>query len=181
MFPATKKIKNFIKIFGFKPKYLFFPIIYGIYKCISYLFQIIDFIFFCKVSKTKIEKPIFLLAHPRSGTTFLNRFLLDQNPNLKGNYLWEMVYFSKSIQKIITPFLNKMNSVFLKKNAYNKAIHETGLLEAETDDAAIMTRFLDGLLPFLYVDAWKKYNSENELIDSLKKHVGTTKHQKYLD
>lgn len=124
---------------------------------------------------------MFLLAHPRSGTTFLNRFLLENNSNLKGNYLWEMVYWSKTIRKIVTPFLNKMNIIFLKNNAYNQAIHETGLMQAETDDAAIMTRYFEGLLPFLYVDAWKKYDSETELIEKLKQNVGTQKHQKYLD
>ena len=181
MFSATRKIITFIKNFGFKPKFLLFPIIYGFYKLISLFFLLFDFIFYFKISKTKIKKPIFLLAHPRSGTTFLNRFLLEQNPNLKGNYLWEMVYWTKSIRKIVSPFLNKMNEIFIKNNAYNKAIHETCLLESETDDAALMTRFFEGLLPFLYVDAWKKYNSENELIYLLKKNVGTKKHQNYLD
>ncbi|HBF87073.1 MAG TPA: hypothetical protein DDX39_00415 [Bacteroidales bacterium] len=181
MIAIYKKIKTLSKVFGFKFSYLLVPLVYGLYKIILHLFFGIDYVFFhLNIKRTKIVKPIFLIGHPRSGTTFIHRFILSNNLQLKGNQLWEMIYSAISLRKILKPFLPKMNAIFLKRNGYNAAIHETGLIHAETDDAAIMFRYFDGLLPFLYFDAWKKYKSDDELIQALNQHVGTKKHQKYL-
>lgn len=181
MIAFFKKIRLLINVFGFRISFLFFPLIIGFYKLILYLFYFFDLLFFhSKLKKNNIKKPIFLIGHPRSGTTFIHRYLLENTPSLKGNHLWQMIYSSVLLRKIISPFLPKMNKIFMKRNAYNKAIHETGLLQAETDDAAIMFRYFEGLLPFLYFDAWKKYESDEKLIEALKQNVGTIRHQKYL-
>ena len=38
----------------------------------------LDPLFFPKLRRTKVEKPIVLVGQPRSGTTFLQRFMCDQ-------------------------------------------------------------------------------------------------------
>ena len=46
----------------------------------SIIFRLLDEVFFYGYRKTKIEKPVFIISNPRSGTTYLHRLMtLDKN------------------------------------------------------------------------------------------------------
>ena len=53
--------------------------------------MIIDNIFYFNLSKKIIDKPIIIVGNPRSGTTFLQRFLV-KNGFGQGSQLWQMIY-----------------------------------------------------------------------------------------
>jgi omega-hydroxy-beta-dihydromenaquinone-9 sulfotransferase len=109
------------------------------------LFRILDHIFFFSFRKS-ITEPIIIVGNPRSGTTFLHRFLIKQRLG-EGSQLWQMVYPSIILQKIIKPFLPIMERISPARHHSTEA-HKTSLKGIETDDVSLLFRYFDGF--FLY-------------------------------
>ena len=76
------------------------------------LSQFLDQVFFPGFNQ-KIINPIIIVGNPRSGTTFLHRFLIRQNIGT-GSQLWQLIYPSIFLQKLIKPILR-----LYIKNPYN--------------------------------------------------------------
>ncbi|MCB9795222.1 MAG: sulfotransferase [Alphaproteobacteria bacterium] len=110
------------------------------------LFRALDPIFFPAIKTQQVKAPIVLIGNPRTGTTFMQRFLTDHGIGA-GMELFRMVYPSLLMQTLIKPFLPLMEAVSPAK--YHKPeVHATNLSKVETDDASFATRFVDGF--FLY-------------------------------
>jgi omega-hydroxy-beta-dihydromenaquinone-9 sulfotransferase len=110
------------------------------------IFMALDRIFFPKLAKTKASRPIVLVGNPRTGTTFLQRFLSDEGFG-SGMELFLMLYPSLTLQKLLKPFLPLLEKVSPAKFHSTEA-HHTSLTSVETDDVGVLFRYLDGL--FLY-------------------------------
>jgi omega-hydroxy-beta-dihydromenaquinone-9 sulfotransferase len=106
----------------------------------------LDPLFFGRLRRTKVKAPIVLVGQPRSGTTFLQRFLCDQNYGA-GLEVWRMLYASLTIQFFLKPILPLLELVAPTRWHKTKA-HDTSLTSVETDDAGVLLRNLDGF--FLY-------------------------------
>jgi hypothetical protein len=109
-------------------------------------FMALDPLFFGRLRRTKVKAPIVLVGQPRSGTTFLQRFLCDQNYGA-GLEIWRMLYASLTIQFFLKPILPLLEIVAPTRWHKTKA-HDTSLTSVETDDAGVLLRNLDGF--FLY-------------------------------
>jgi len=108
--------------------------------------QALDPIFFPRLNRTKVERPIVLVGNPRTGTTFLQRFLSDQGYGA-GNEIYRMLYASLTLQWLLKPFLPLLEAV-APTRWHKTAAHDTGLTSVETDDVTILFRHFDGY--FLY-------------------------------
>ena len=93
-----------------------------------------------------LQNPILIVGNPRSGTTFLHRFLIKQGFGT-GSELWQMIYPSITLQKIIKPILPIMEVISPARHHSTEA-HKTSLSSIETDDVSLLFRFFDGF--FLY-------------------------------
>ena len=63
------------------------------------------FLRFYKIARNpKLENPIVIVGNPRSGTTFLHRYLINSGIG-SGSELWQLIYPSLVLQKIIKPLL----------------------------------------------------------------------------
>ncbi|MBU8892722.1 MAG: sulfotransferase [Bacteroidales bacterium] len=144
------------KTFGFKFKYLIIPIYRFLYSIIRITGELFDFLFYYKYKRARLLKPVFLIGHPRSGTTFLHKFILNNTNEFKGMFLWEMIFPSISLRKLISPILPFLQRKF-PKEIYDPNIHKTGLLEAETDDVALFFKSFKGMFYWLYFSAWKSF------------------------
>ena len=87
----------------------FSPIITGIgnifFKILIFLGSIFDYLFlFSKLRNTKIKQPILIVGNPRSGTTFLHHYLTSHGLGT-GSQLWQILFPSIILQKLIKPFL----------------------------------------------------------------------------
>lgn len=111
-----------------------------------WLGQKLDHILFPRLNRTKVTRPIVLVGNPRTGTTFLQRFLSDHGYGA-GNEVFRMLYASLTIQMLIKPFLPILELVSPARY-HTTGAHETGLTSVETDDVAILFRYFDGF--FLY-------------------------------
>ena len=145
-----KRLTTAYKIIGSTFGKYFSPIIIFIFifffRIIISFFMIIDSIFIIPFSRKKIINPIIIVGNPRSGTTFLQRFLVKNNFGA-GSQLWQMIYSSVILQKIIRPFLPLLEYISPAKHHSTEA-HKTSLSSVETDDVSILFRYFDGF--FLY-------------------------------
>ncbi|MEQ1572078.1 MAG: sulfotransferase [Myxococcota bacterium] len=106
----------------------------------------LDPLFFPRLRRTTVKAPIVMVGQPRSGTTFLQRFLCDQKYGA-GLEVWRMLYASLLMQWFLKPFLPILEAVAPTRFHKTKA-HDTDLTSVETDDAGVLLRNFDGF--FLY-------------------------------
>lgn len=112
----------------------------------------LDSIFFRGFKKQVIDRPIFIVGNPRSGTTFLHRFLAEQG-DVVGFRAYQMLVPSLTGRKLIEPLLPRLAS--LNPGKHHAAIaHETSIDALETDDAAMFLRFIDGVFLYGYFLCW---------------------------
>ena len=137
------------------------------------LFRILDTIVYPSLKK-QIKNPIIIVGNPRSGTTFLHRYLISQGLG-QGSQLWQMVYPSILLQKMIKPFLPYMEKISPAKHHSTDA-HKTSLTSIETDDVSILFRFFDGF--FLY-GFFLTFN-ENNLFDWVDPKIRDTSKRDFL-
>jgi len=106
----------------------------------------LDRVFFPKLRKPKIIKPIIIVGNPRSGTTFLQRYLIKSGLGI-GSELWQIIYPSRLLQKMIRPLLPLLEKISPARH-HSTAAHKTSLSSVETDDVGLFFKYFDGF--FLY-------------------------------
>ena len=119
---------------------------FGFVRTVVAIAMALDHLFFPQLAKTRANRPIVLVGNPRTGTTFLQRFLSDEGFG-SGMELFLMLYPSLTLQKLLRPLLPLLEKVSPAK-FHSTDAHQTSLSSVETDDVAVLFRYLDGF--FLY-------------------------------
>jgi hypothetical protein len=117
----------------------------------------LDTLFRPGLRRSRLERPIVIVGNPRSGTTFLHRFLVDQGVG-SGLRLWEAMFASITVRTAIRPLLPLLERISPARH-HSTVAHDTSLTSVETDDAAILFRFFDGffLYGFIFAFAERDY------------------------
>jgi LPS sulfotransferase NodH len=103
--------------------------------------------------KQTIDRPIFIIGNPRSGTTFLHRLLLGAG-EMAAFELWEMLFPAITARKLLGRIVPRLDR--LSPARYHPSdVHETSLRGIETDDVAWFFRTLDGPFAWAYFLAWQ--------------------------
>ena len=97
-----------------------------------------------------------IVGSPRSGTTFLHRYLVNNQFGI-GSQLWQMIYPSILLQKLLKPLLPFLEKVSPARH-HSTAAHKTSLQSVETDDVALFFRYLDGFFLYGFILSWSKEN-----------------------
>jgi len=124
----------------------------GLYLIHS-VFFFLDKILFPGLWFQKIEKPIFIVGHARSGTTLISRLLAYDSERFNYFLYWEM-FFPSLIEKKIIRGLGVLDRLLLKSFFFNKLkawddktfgpmrhIHNMGLWVPEEDDFVMNVTF----------------------------------------
>lgn len=108
--------------------------------------MLFDGLFYPRLRSTRIKSSTIIVGNPRTGTTFLQPFLCE-NQFGAGVQLYRMVYPSLIVQKLITPIVPALGA--LSPARYHKTVaHPTDLQSIETDDAAVLLHSFDGFFPY---------------------------------
>ena len=99
-----------------------------------------------KLRRTQLRAPVIIVGNPRTGTTFLQRFLVDGGVGC-GQELWRMLYASLTLQFFVRPFLPILEKISPARH-HSTVAHKTSLSSVETDDVSFLFRYFDGF--FLY-------------------------------
>jgi omega-hydroxy-beta-dihydromenaquinone-9 sulfotransferase len=113
----------------------------------------LDHVFYPGYRKQEIDRPIFIIGNPRSGTTFLHRLLLGAG-DMAAFELWEMLFPAITARKLlggIVPRLDKLSPA----RYHPSDVHDTSLRGIETDDVAWFFRTMDGPFAWAYFLAWQ--------------------------
>ena len=125
---------------------LIVAVLFSILRTIVWLGMALDWMVSFRLRKARVVKPIVLVGNPRTGTTFLQRFLVDEGFG-SGMQLFMMLYPSLLLQRVLRPVLPLLEKLSPARFHSTQA-HETSLSSVETDDVAVLFRYLDGF--FLY-------------------------------
>lgn len=134
------------RVFGVRILPLFAGVLWGALRLVNTIGMKLDPLFFPRLNKTEVRKPIVLVGNPRTGTTFLQRFLSDKGYGA-GMAVYQMLYPSLIVQTLIRPFLPLLEAISPARYHKTKA-HDTSLTSVETDDVGVLFRYFDGF--FLY-------------------------------
>ena len=151
-----KRLITAYKIIGKNFNTWFSPIItaivLSILKTAVFTGMFLDRIFFYKINSYQLKKPIIIVGNPRSGTTFLHRYLIRNKIGMGGE-LWKLLYPSIILQKIVKPFLPILEKISPTRH-HSTVAHKTSLQSIETDDASIFFRFFDGFFLYGFIMSW---------------------------
>ena len=132
---------------------------------INNLFLAIDFIFFPRFLWQKISNPVFIIAAPRSGTTFLFHSLANNRDYFTAVKLWEIIFAPSILQKYIISGIFKIDKFVgapLKRSILGiehlligklKTIHLIGLNMPEEDEGLLVWNLTTLYFNFFYADS----------------------------
>jgi hypothetical protein len=132
---------------------LFLAVLFGVVRTFVGCAMALDNLLVGRLRKTKATRPIVLVGNPRTGTTFLQRFLSDEGFG-KGMELFLMLYPSLLLQKLLRPVLPLLEKISPAKFHTTDA-HQTSLSSVETDDVAVLFRYLDGFFLYGFFLSWE--------------------------
>ncbi|MBN1560880.1 sulfotransferase [candidate division KSB1 bacterium] len=140
--------------FNYKISPLFTIIAFLMLRGLNAVGLALDGIFFPQVRRVKIVKPIVIVGNPRSGTTFLQRFLVEHDFGA-GMRLWKMLFPALTLQTLVKPLLPILER-FSPAKHHASAAHKTSLTGIETDDPALFFHYFDGFFAYGFFLAWAK-------------------------
>ncbi|MBN1761053.1 MAG: sulfotransferase [Chitinispirillaceae bacterium] len=146
--------KALAEAFGLYLRPVFIFVVILILHGIVSICMVLDNIFFPSLHKKKIKSPIIIVGNPRSGTTFLQRFLINNGFGI-GSRLWKTLYPSLTMQFFLKPILPLLEKVSPAK-FHATATHKTSLTGFETDDPGILFRYFDGFFLVGFLLSWSK-------------------------
>ena len=115
--------------------------------------RLIDEVAAPEYRRQPLDRPVFILGNPRSGTTFVHRFLLNTE-QLCAFELWEMLFPAITARKMLGGMVDRLAPVSPARYHSSDA-HETSLRDVETDDVLEFFRFIDGGFLWSYFWAWE--------------------------
>jgi hypothetical protein len=132
---------------------------------INNLFLLLDFLFFPRFYTHTVSRPVFIIAAPRSGTTFLFHSLANNSDHFTTVRLWEIVFAPSILQKYLIIGTLKIDRIVgspMKRIVLRienlfvgklKKIHLIGLQMPEEDEALLLWSLSTLYLSFFYPDS----------------------------
>jgi len=110
----------------------------------------LDLILFLSISRCELERVLFIVGLPRSGTTYLHRLLASQENVFTTMPAWEAVFAPALCEKYLFSFVFRLDaysgsplsrliaSVERQLPSASNSIHATGLMVPEEDFVALL-------------------------------------------
>ncbi len=139
-FPLTPK-----RALGFGIYFLLFPI----FELFTAACLLLDHVFFPGFRRISIDKPLFIVGHPRSGTTYLQGLIAKDDELFFSFRVWETI-FPSILQKKVLAWIGRfdqqhggrLKAMILRRQerllGHYDDIHDMGLFELAEDDRLLM-------------------------------------------
>ncbi len=120
-------------------------LVFPIHHSITRICFVLDNVFFPGYRKQKVERPMFIIGNPRSGSTFMQRLVARDENQFTCMQTWEIYFAPTIIQRKVFHFLTKIDNLFgsplqnmlgrWDERILGKThIHKMGLWEPEEDE-----------------------------------------------
>lgn len=132
---------------------LFFLVVYILIEIPNRIGFLLDEIFFRDYRDIEVKSPVFIIAFPRSGTTFLQRLLARDEEQFTYMKFWEILFAPSITQKKFWRAVGRIDQrhgsrvynyiIATEKKKLKKPheMHELGLFQAEEDDQILFHIF----------------------------------------
>jgi len=177
---------NCIKHFGWRRLLatLIFVIVAVVICVLLLVFRLMDEVLFFRYRKTKIERPVFIVSNPRSGTTFMHRLLCMDEERYVYMLLYHTIIPSVTFYKIILiisaldrrigrPFRRFFNwaSAWIFKGW--QGIHPMGFNQSEEDEGLYIFSFLSVAVCLIcpYMDELKYLTIVDEMPERARRNL----------
>ncbi len=135
--------------------WLFWIILGPLFYFFTRLCLLLDTIFYPELWKMKIEKPVFIMGHPRSGTTFFQKQIYSTGQVTMFS-TWEMALPSLLQRKFFSPVIWILEKLNLDLVQSARKGHEIRLQEVEEDEGLFLhrldTEMVTTFAPWLLID-----------------------------
>ena len=121
-----------------------------------------------------LKEPIVIMGMPRTGTTFLHRWL-HHNDVGTGRELWQILFPSRMQQWMVRPLLPFLE-VLSPTRHHPIKIHKSGLREIEVDEAGILLHHFDGFFLYAFILA----HAEEELLELIDPNIKSRLREDWL-
>ena len=176
-----------------------FSLLYFVVFSIVVMGRMIDHVLFFRYHWQQIEKPVFIVANPRSGTTFMHNLMRADTGRFTSFRLYQTLlpavcfyrffaglrWIDRHTGQVLSRLMVRLDKWLFKGW---KDIHPTGLSRPEEDEGLFMLTLLSPGLYFLFPDfkrlghlafdyelpKWKKTLLMRYYKDCLKRHVYAT-------
>jgi len=115
----------------------------------------LDNVFFSRFRRVEVQRPLFIIGHPRSGTTFLHR-LLTQTREFCAFEAWEIFLPSLVARRLLKGFIDRLIRQNRKTYQPAEVGHEGLLDQIEEEELLFMyngnTQFVTCLSPLAFSD-----------------------------
>ncbi len=120
----------------------------------------LDDFFFPAYKRVDVERPVFIVGHPRSGTTFLHRSMTGTG-DFASFRMWETLVPSLSARRLIGPIIHRLFALYEKDMAdastyFDDGAHETSLDAVEEEELLFYpifdTQFAISFTPLAFDD-----------------------------
>ncbi|MBU4119873.1 MAG: sulfotransferase [Proteobacteria bacterium] len=95
------------RVYGFGPVFLTWLLVEPTMKILTALTLALDHLFFPGFRKVKVENPIFIIGHPRSGTTFLHH-LLTRHEEAAPFHTWHLFFPALTARVLFRPLVKML-------------------------------------------------------------------------
>ena len=136
--------------------------------------QRLDRLIYSEINSDRSLRPLVVVGNPRSGTTYLQRSLIDLGFG-KGQTLLHQLAPSRVIQQLLRPVSSALESISPTRH-HDQRAHQGGIQAVETDDASLFFRYLDGL--FMYGFFWAHF--EEDCVDWVDQRLRNTHKRDFL-
>ena len=129
-------------------------VFFAIFNVALRLLQALDYVFYPGLRTAKVEKPVFVLANPRSGTTFLHRLMAMDEDKFTHMRLWQTIVPSVIAYRTIA-FLGRIDRLvgrpmgrvvgLIERLMFKgwDGVHHVGFNQAEEEETVFITTLID--------------------------------------
>ena len=143
------------------------PLVRPFISFLNQVFLLLDVFFLRRYKKVRIEKPVFITGHPRSGTTFLHRTLTSTD-EFSCFKFWHTYFPSLFARTAFSPIANfliqkQRDAVLVKDSGHSVALDSTEeeeFLFLKSYNSPMATLFLP--LAFSAEDHWELFYFEKQ-------------------
>ncbi|NOY69933.1 MAG: sulfotransferase [Deltaproteobacteria bacterium] len=124
------------RLFGPSRNFVFFVFVilaFMILRILSSFFLFLDYIFFPRFQKVEVKRPVFIIGHPRSGTTFVHH-LFTGTDEMAAFKAWHILCPSLTARKLIRPLIRYLASKGLTVLVPEETGHKIDLDQVEEEE-----------------------------------------------
>lgn len=158
---------------------------YTTFQCINVTALALDRLFFPGFQDVRVDRPVFVLGMPRSGTTLLHRLLAGDEQRFTSTRLWELIFAPSITQRYFWLAMGRLDRVIGRPagrtlDAAERAafgwfgdVHQTGLQDAEEDylSLSLVGSCFLLVLPFPFTRIWRLAYFDEQVSEQEKQQV----------